>query len=275
MLAKETDDQLRLEIIRTLATLSDEKVARNLLQVAQNATFSVPVRAEALLALSRQPGEISARVIPLLEDAEADIRLEAVRYLRTQAGTETVKQALQQKYNSLSQEPDQGVKEQLIVAMAPEKVKRPASLDKWQTLLASGGNAERGRRVIYAVQSMCSMCHAVEGRGGDLGPDLTNIGKSKIRSQLVHAILRPSEEINPEYQGWFIRMKNGESHQGRQIDIGEKSIELYTHGSGFITVAKNEVADYGIHEKSLMPDGLENYLTESELRDLIAFLEGV
>jgi putative heme-binding domain-containing protein len=140
--------------------------------------------------------------------------------------------------------------------------------------LASGGNAERGRRVFYSVQSVCSACHAIEGRGGDLGPDLTNVGRSKSRSQLVSSILRPSEDISPEYQGWYIREKSGEVHQGRQIDVGGKSIELYTQGAGFIEISKSDIQDYGMADKSLMPDGLEARLTVSDMQDLIAFLEG-
>jgi putative heme-binding domain-containing protein len=117
------------------------------------------------------------------------------------------------------------------------------------------------------------MCHAVEGRGGDLGTELTNSGKSKTRTQLVHSILRPSGEVSPEYQGWYVRLKNGEVYQGRQIDVGDRGIELYTQGRGFVTFDKKDIEDYGMSEKSLMPEGLENQLTVSDLRDLIAFLE--
>jgi putative heme-binding domain-containing protein len=117
------------------------------------------------------------------------------------------------------------------------------------------------------------MCHAVGGRGGDLGPDLSNAGKSKTRSQLVHSILRPSEEISPEYQGWYIKLKNSEVLQGRQIDIGGSTIELYTPAAGFVTFHKKDIEDYGKIDKSLMPDGLEKQLTLNDLRDLISFLE--
>jgi hypothetical protein len=62
-------------------------------------------------------------------------------------------------------------------------------------------------------------------------------------------------------------------YQGRQIDVGDRGIELYTQGRGFVTFDKKDIEDYGMSEKSLMPEGLENQLTVSDLRDLIAFLE--
>ncbi len=50
-------------------------------------------------------------------------------------------------------------------------------------------------------------------------------------------------------------------------------MELYTHAGGSKEFAKKDVADYGQIEKSLMPDGLQNQLSTSDMRDLIAFLE--
>ena len=155
-----------------------------------------------------------------------------------------------------------------------EEEERPSSLDEWQKALASGGDPLRGRRVYYAVQSLCSSCHAVQGRGGDLGPDLSNAGQSKTRDQLIHSVLRPSEDISPEWQGWYIKLKAGKNtYQGRQIDVGGNDIKLYTQEEGIITVDKKDVEDYGMIENSLMPDGLEARLTVADLKDLISFLE--
>jgi putative membrane-bound dehydrogenase-like protein len=277
ILNNEMDEQLRLEVLRSLANIPGEDIAGHLVKLASARSEPESVRAWALLALTRQPTDVSASVIPLLQDLDTDIRIEAARYLRTRLSSQGVKEAFQQLYGSISEQ-EQPLKEQLIMALADSPgannlSNRPSSVEEWQEALAGGGEAGRGFRVMYSVQSMCSMCHAVEGRGGDLGPELTNTGQSKTRNELLHSILRPSGEVSPEYQGWFIRLKSGEVYQGRQIDIGGKGIELYTQGRGFVEFDKKEVEDYGMSEKSLMPDGLENQLTLSDLRDLIAFLE--
>jgi putative heme-binding domain-containing protein len=278
LLMKEKEPVLRQEIVRSLADIPGENVANQLLKVVLKPGNPISLRAEALLALTRQPVDVSVRVIPLLEDQQPDIQIEAARYLRTKISSNGVKLALQQKYASLHAEDENPLREQLAMALSSLEngntlSRHPSTLEEWQAALTRGGDPARGHRVFYAMQSMCSMCHAVGGRGGDLGPDLSNAGKSKTRSQLVHSILRPSEEISPEYQGWFIKLKNGEVHQGRQIDIGGSTIELYTPAAGFVTFQKKDIEDYGKIDKSLMPDGLEKQLTLNDLRDLISFLE--
>ncbi len=150
---------------------------------------------------------------------------------------------------------------------------RPASADAWLRALDAGGDAARGRRVFFSVHAACSACHVRDGRGGTLGPDLSNVGLSKTRRQLLDAVLQPSAEVSPEWQGWFIRTTAGETHVGRQIDVGDKAVDLYTLGAGFITVAKADIETYGMADTSLMPAGLETQLTVSDMRDLFAFLE--
>ncbi|GAA4455192.1 c-type cytochrome [Nibrella saemangeumensis] len=278
LLTKEQHPQIRLEAIRALAGVPDQAAGRSLLATATNPKNPVSLRAEALLALARQPAEVSASVRPLLNDPNPEIQLEAVRYLRTRLSDSEAQRVLRPRYALQKGGGEEPLRQQLALALSPADAghklsHRPASLAEWQTILATGGDAQRGQRVFYSVQAVCSSCHAVQGRGGDLGPDLSNVGQSKSRTQLVQAILRPSKEISPEWQGWYIRLKNGVEHQGRQIDVGEKQIELYTQAAGFVTFAKNDIQDYGMSKTSLMPDGLEQQLTISDLRDLLAFLQ--
>ncbi|GAB2797038.1 c-type cytochrome [Rhabdobacter roseus] len=271
LLTEEQDPALRLEAVRSLAQVPSPAVAALLGPLARQTTQPVLLRAEALLALSRQPTDLSAEVVPLLQDPSPEVQLEAARYLRTYAGTLPVRKALQKAYaDGKTQEP---LKQQLALALALPDRTRPGTLAAWEQALTTTGDAQRGRRVFYSVRAVCSACHAVEGRGGALGPDLTHVGQSKSRSQLIRAILRPSEEISPEWQGWYVRLHSGETHQGRQIDVGDRDIELYTQGAGFRTFLKKDIQDYGLITTSLMPDGLEQQLSVSDLRDLLAFLE--
>jgi hypothetical protein len=278
LLGSEKDTALRLALVRLLATVPGPAVAEGLLQLAVVQAHPAGLRAEALLALSGGSVDASDRVAALLDDAHPDVQIEAARYLRGRAGNEAVRQALHRKYESLQNGRATPLGEQIALALANEgkqmtSPQRPASLDGWDAALAAGGDAERGRRVFYSAYATCGACHAIDGRGGDLGPDLSNVGRSKSRPQLVRSILRPSAEVSPEYQGWYVRLKDGQVHQGRQIDVGDKEIELYVQGTGFVGFDKNRVAAYGMADKSLMPDGLQDRLSVHDLRDLIAFLE--
>jgi hypothetical protein len=51
--------------------------------------------------------------------------------------------------------------------------------------------------------------------------------------------------------------------------VGNNDVRLYTQAKGFITVKKADIADYGMIESSLMPDGLEQNLTDQDIRDLL------
>lgn len=278
LLAKGQDPKLRMEAVQTLANVPGLEIAEQLCGIAADPSNPALIRAEALLSLSRQPGNKSEKIIPLLQDAEPDVQIEAARYLRTKLAAKEIRQVFEAKKDLVQPSTGDALQEQFALALTPESGDkkpsgRPSAPREWEEVLATGGDAQRGRRVFYSIQSACSSCHAVEGRGGDLGPDLSNIGLSKSRSQLVAAILNPSQEISPEYQGWYIKLKNGEMHQGRQIDVGDRDIKLYTPLGKFNTYPKKEVQNYGMTESSLMPDGLEAGLTVSDLQDLISFLE--
>ena len=241
LLEREKDPKMQLEVVRSLADIPDAAVAERLFEMAKSKSTPEKVRAEALLALSRQPVDFSEKIKPLLKDASPEVKSETERYLRMYSG------------------------------FTPSG--HPTTYESWQKSLQKGGQAPRGRRVFYSVQAVCSSCHAIEGRGGDLGPDLTNVGLSKSRGQLIRAILQPSAEISPEWQGWHINLKNGESYVGRQIDVGEKEIDLLTQDKGFVTFQKKDVENYGMSQTSLMPEGLQHQLTVQDMRDLLAFLQ--
>jgi putative membrane-bound dehydrogenase-like protein len=267
--------QVRLEAVRSLAYQGSTGAGEVLLGIAADATESAQLRAEALAALGRQPVEGTATALALLADTTADVRLEAARYLRTRSLDEESRVAVRRVQQRLGRS-DPALGEQLALvpgADPAQAARRPASHSEWEAALERGGDAARGARVFHSAQSTCSQCHVMNGRGGTLGPDLSNVGLSKSRRALIQSILDPSAEISPEYQGWYIRTTDGRTHYGRQIDVGRRSIELYVLTGEFIEIDMADIAAYGIMEQSLMPAGLENNFTVSELRDLIEFME--
>ena len=96
-----------------------------------------------------------------------------------------------------------------------------------------------------------------------MGPDLSNIGKSKTRELILRAILEPSAEIAPEWQGWYVTTAEGETVYGRQIDVGLHRAEIMTLDGTFETFP--DVLGYGVAPTSLMPDGLERQISINEI----------
>src|SRR5205823_14262838 len=54
----------------------------------------------------------------------------------------------------------------------------------------SGGEVQRGRDLFFANQkAICATCHAVQGQGGKIGPDLGKIGAIRTPRDLLEAIV--------------------------------------------------------------------------------------
>ena len=57
------------------------------------------------------------------------------------------------------------------------------------------GDVEHGKAIFFSNGAACSACHAVNGEGADIGPDLSRIGAIRQRADLLEAILFPSASI--------------------------------------------------------------------------------
>ena len=86
---------------------------------------------------------------------------------------------------------------------------------------------------------------------------------------------RPSNDIAPEYQGWFVRLNNGETHIGREIDQAQSSIQLIMLDGHERDFPRTDIEAWGAMEHSLMPEGLPQTMAIEELRDLVAFLQSL
>ncbi|MEB2780676.1 PVC-type heme-binding CxxCH protein [Algoriphagus sp. C2-6-M1] len=271
-LEKDQETQIRQETIWTVQGLPDKDVAANLLKVALDIENPEIIRSDALAVLESQPLENWESIISLLDDREENVRIEAARYLRSKISSPEVKVAFESRRSETSDQ--DAFQEQLILTLDQKMAGRPNNDEEklWNELIQGQGDPERGRRVFFSNTSLCSSCHQNDGRGGDIGPDLSQVGKSKEQKGLISSILKPSAEMSPEWQGWYIKLLDGSLVQGRQIDVGNDQIVLYTQAKGFISVYKKEIDEYGMVKESLMPEGLEERLSNQDLRDLLAYL---
>ncbi len=130
-----------------------------------------------------------------------------------------------------------------------------------------------GRRLFYHPDGpRCATCHAIEGRGGVVGPDLTQMGRF-TEAQLLEAIREPSKEVAPAYTQWHLKLKDGREVLG--IDLFEDNKSQLTLMDATGKKEKYKFDDLTSREPldiSLMPPALDATLTPQELRNLIAYL---
>lgn len=269
--------------IRQTSSVLSEAIRERLEQVALDGDESPRVRVEALLALSKQVLTNPEVLAPLLLDPDPSVANEAGRTLRFQVGNPKVRAAFEALTEGRrGQRSDPGLSELAEVALhgvasnQPHSKNRPDSIDGWMERLSAGGDIDRGSRVFRSTQVMCSNCHAVDGMGTNLGPDLGGIGQSITREQIIRAILDPSETFPPQYQAWNIYTTDGKVHAGLQIDHQARgAMLLYTLDHQNRRFEAEEILNYEASPNSLMPPGLENTMTVSEFNDLVAYLSSL
>ncbi len=152
-----------------------------------------------------------------------------------------------------------------------------ASLDANDPLAAyrvslAGGNAERGQQIFFTRSEVsCQRCHKIAGRGGDVGPDLSQIAAMKDRNYLLEAILQPSAQIAKGYETVIVGLDDGRLMSGVLRGEDEQSLQLVTAEGKLLTIDKSTI-DERASGPSAMPDTVAKFLTKSELRDLVEYL---
>jgi putative membrane-bound dehydrogenase-like protein len=148
------------------------------------------------------------------------------------------------------------------------------NLDAWTKALKEPGDIDNGRRLFFTSAAKCASCHAIDGRGASVGPDLTRIGHSHTPRKLLEAILHPSREVAPHFQPIHMEMADGRTHVG--YSLGKMSGEskerfMGSDGKEFI-IQVRDVVSRQPSPVSIMPQGLEQTMTLDEMRDLLAYL---
>jgi len=131
----------------------------------------------------------------------------------------------------------------------------------------SKGDRSQGR-VIY--DRVCGTCHKLHGNGGEIGPDLTGSGRDNL-DYLLENIVDPSAAVSADYRMVVVALNDGRVLNGLVKRQTDRTLALQTQTEA-IVVERSEIASIRPSPSSLMPDGLLDTLSASEIRDLIAYL---
>ncbi len=150
------------------------------------------------------------------------------------------------------------------------------SLDQLATMV---GDKRRGQAVFFGKTATCSTCHAIRGKGGDVGPDLSEIRKKYGQRELLDNILHPNKAIDFGYQTWMVETTDGLIYTGflqaGDLTAGAKgtgTVVLKDTSGKRVTFPENEVESATRSSISVMPANVAFALSKEELADLAAFL---
>ncbi len=145
------------------------------------------------------------------------------------------------------------------------------TLAPYRTCL-SGGDVTRGSNLFFnKAELSCVRCHKVAGFGGEVGPDLTSIGKTRDSLYLLQSIVDPDAKIAENFETIVLLTEDGQVLSGILRKEDDKTIELIDADNKTRTIEIDEVVSRK-KGKSSMPVDLLKYLSKRELRDLVAYL---
>lgn len=132
---------------------------------------------------------------------------------------------------------------------------------------------ERGRELTAVAQ--CFKCHRFAGQGGIQGPDLTATSARFNATDMLTAILEPNKEISDQYQATQF-LTDTSVVTGRVANLNGDNLSIVTNmlaPGDFTNVKVEDIVERRPSPVSMMPSGLLDTFTPSEIADLLAYLK--
>ena len=172
--------------------------------------------------------------------------------------------------------PFQDLRNRALLTFPAANKLNPKKLPAIAELVNRVGNAERGKAVAAATvtgAAACIKCHTVRGVGGQIGPDLSMIGKKASKENLFESILLPSKAIADQYVQESIATGAGVTVTGLVVSDTAQGVTLRDANGKDTLIAKNDIEGRKKLQVSIMPEDAVAGLTEDELIDLVAYLQ--
>jgi putative membrane-bound dehydrogenase-like protein len=138
--------------------------------------------------------------------------------------------------------------------------------------MLQGGDPRRGQAVVFENPAAeCTRCHAISGRGADVGPNLTGIGATLTRPQLLEALLEPNARISPGFGTVGLTLRNGQRIDGTLRGETETHVVVGV-GTPVVEqrIPKSDIAERTNPVSAMPPFGL--ILKPRDIRDVVEFL---
>lgn len=134
----------------------------------------------------------------------------------------------------------------------------------------AGGSWAKGRAVFFSEQAACGKCHTVHGRGGAIGPDLSNLIHRDYPS-VLRDITKPNFAINPDHLTFTVQLHDGRTLQG-VVSTTKDTLTVGDIKGVVTTVPRADVESMKPSALSTMPEGLPEQLGPERMKDLLTYL---
>ncbi len=246
---------IQLAAIAALGGYARSSVAAPLIERCATATPAVRSRILALLSTRKD------WAVPMLEAIETrrisakDLTTSHV-LLISQLGDSPIMARLESVWGKVPR------------AGSPEKDRRIAEV---RGVLPEGdkGSVGRGRPIFKEI---CAVCHKLFGEGENIGPELTGSERGDL-DFLLTSLVDPSRMVRKEYQAQTIALHDGRVLTGLVLDEDDRTLTLFDGNRQKTVIPRDTIEARRPSDVSLMPDGLLDKLSESQIRDLFRYLQ--
>jgi putative heme-binding domain-containing protein len=132
------------------------------------------------------------------------------------------------------------------------------------------GNAARGQ-ALFAGAGNCASCHAVNGKGPRVAPDLGDIGTLRTAELLHRTLLDPAGSMLPVNRPVRAVTKDGKVINGRRLNEDTYTVQLIDEQERLVSLTKADLREFSILKTTAMPS-YKDKLSAQELADLEAYL---
>jgi putative heme-binding domain-containing protein len=145
------------------------------------------------------------------------------------------------------------------------------------------GDAARGADMFWG-KGQCGTCHMISGRGGILGPDLTNIASIRKAAAISDALTKADHRVygdggvhlraipTMDYEPVRVVTKDGRAIEGVMRNQDAWSVQFIGMDGKLYLFDRADLTEVTIKSGSIMPSDYDKKLAADELRDLLAFL---
>jgi putative membrane-bound dehydrogenase-like protein len=258
-------DGLRLEQpvhVRSLASAAIQQASLNNQQLV--------MLARALKQVG--PLEVGACLQPFSKSQQARVGTTLISGLQASPGLSSVTPALLK--HTFKGYPE-AVRSEVEALMQRIDVGLEAKQERLSALLHElpEGDVRRGQAIFNSEKAACFSCHEIGYLGGNVGPDLTRIGRVRSREDLLEAIVFPSMSFVRSYEPYHLTTHEGDQHSGIIRNDDGATLTIVTGPGQEMKVGRDAVFELNRSQTSLMPGGMSEILSPIELADLLAFLE--
>jgi putative heme-binding domain-containing protein len=129
-----------------------------------------------------------------------------------------------------------------------------------------GPNAAMGAPIF---RNTCASCHKFGAIGASYGPDLTNVGTTMVRRDVLRAIFFPYEKVDARYQNTVLVTRTSGTVRGLLVSEDAQNVVIKTADAEQpMTVAKAQITSRTRENASVMPADIADRVSSANNGDI-------